>query len=212
MSGKTNKSRRAARRQATIEEIVAAAWDLAREQGLAGFSLRDLGARVGMRAQSLYTYFSSKNDIYDAMFLDGNRAFLAAMDDVATLPAEDPARAAEVARSIGHRFFEFCTADPVRYQLLFQRTLPEFTPSPGSYAVAQEAYDRGLAAFAELRAAPADVDLWTAVVTGLVSQQLANDPGGDRWKRLVDRATDMVLAEIAPDLSEVAHTMKRRPS
>jgi hypothetical protein len=38
------------------------------------------------------------------------------------------------------------------------------------------------------------VDLWTAVATGLVSQQLANDPGGDRWVRLIDRAVAMLLA------------------
>jgi len=30
--------------------------------------MRDLGERVGMKAQSLYSYFASKNDIYDAMF------------------------------------------------------------------------------------------------------------------------------------------------
>ena len=30
------------------------------------------------------------------------------------------------------------------------------------------------------------VDIWTAVLTGLTSQQMANDPGGDRWLRLVD--------------------------
>jgi len=37
------------------------------------------------------------------------------------------------------RFFEFCTADQARYQLLFQRTLPGFEPSPESYAPAVRA-------------------------------------------------------------------------
>ena len=63
--------RRAQRRQETKDEIVAAAWDLVREQGLAGLAMRDLGARVGMRAQSIYSYFESKHEIYDAMFREG---------------------------------------------------------------------------------------------------------------------------------------------
>jgi hypothetical protein len=41
---------------------------------------------------------------------------------------------------------------------------------------------------------PAEVDLWTAVLTGLASQQVANDPGGDRWLRLVDTAVGRLLA------------------
>ena len=39
------------------------------------------------------------------------------------------------------RFVDFCTADPARYQLLFQRTLPGFEPSPRSYAPAMRALD-----------------------------------------------------------------------
>ena len=152
MSGKPNSVRRTERRQETQREIVQASWEVVREHGLAGLSMRDLGERVGMRAQSIYSYFASKHEIYDAMFLDGNRAFLAAMDGLEELPADDLARAVQAARAVGHRFFEFCAADPVRYQLLFQRTLPEFTPSPGSYAIAQEAYEKGVAIFAEIDA------------------------------------------------------------
>ena len=37
------------------------------------------------------------------------------------------------------------------------------------------------------------VDLWTAVIGGLSAQQLANDPGGTRWVRLVDEAVDMFV-------------------
>ena len=47
--------------------ILDAAWRLARQNGLAALSLRDLAQEVGMRAPSLYTYFSSKNALYDAM-------------------------------------------------------------------------------------------------------------------------------------------------
>jgi hypothetical protein len=40
---------------------------------------------------------------------------------------------------------------------------------------------------------PAELDLWTAVLTGLATQQISNDPGGDRWSRLVDTAVDRLL-------------------
>jgi hypothetical protein len=35
--------------------------------------------------------------------------------------------------------------------------------------------------------------MWTALTTGLVSQQIANDPGGDRWVGLIDEAVAMFL-------------------
>ena len=41
---------------------------------------------------------------------------------------------------------------------------------------------------------PALLDIWTAVIGGLIQQQWANDPGGDRWLRLVDETLDMFLA------------------
>jgi len=28
--------------------------------------------------------------------------------------------------------------------------------------------------------------MWTALMNGLVDQQISNDPGGDRWVRLID--------------------------
>jgi AcrR family transcriptional regulator len=197
MTAPTGVDRRSARRRATRDEIVAAAWELAREQGLTGLALRDLARRVGMKAPSLYSYFGSKAEIYDAMFHDGSLAFLAAFDEVGSLDGDPRARARAGAR----RFFAFCVEDPVRYQLLFQRTIPGFEPSEESYGVAVEAYRRATEELSGVGVTDkSGMDLWTAVLSGLVDQQLANDPGGDRWERLVDRAVDMVLREIAPDL------------
>jgi hypothetical protein len=42
-----------------------------------------------------------------------------------------------------------------------------------------------------------DLDLWTAVLTGLATQQTSNDPGGERWSRLVDTAVDRMLASTS---------------
>jgi AcrR family transcriptional regulator len=197
MSGAPIIDRQARRRQETVDEIVAAAWEQVRERGLAGLSMRDLGARVGMRAQSLYSYFASKHEIYDAMFLQGNQAFLEWMQSDTCTGTRAGDRVA-AARRAARRFFDFCVSDPVRYQLLFQRTIPDFVPSERSYAVAQAAYGMTLERLAAIGFDQSSVDLWTAMMAGLVAQQLSNDPGGDRWSVLVDRAVDMLIAELVP--------------
>jgi len=203
-----SQDRRTIRRIETKAEIVAAAWELVREHGLAGLSMRDLGQRVGMKAQSIYSYFSSKHEIYDAMFHEGNVAFIAAMNEVHKSTTSDT-NPCDEARRYARRFFEFCMSDPVRYQLLFQRTIPNFVPSEESYTVALEAYSAMTTHVARCGLTdPAGVDMWTAVLTGLTSQQLSNDPGGDRWERLVDRAVDMVLRENA---DHVETTRGRKP-
>ena len=43
---------------------------------------------------------------------------------------------------------------------------------------------------------PADFDLGTALVAGLSAQQTANEPGGDRWLRLIDEAVDMFFDHV----------------
>ena len=44
--------------------------------------------------------------------------------------------------------------------------------------------------------AQGDIDLYVALIGGLADAQLANDPGGDRWARLLDRAVDMFLHDL----------------
>ena len=187
------RDRRAERHAATRQEIVAAAWALARERGLGGWALRDVAEAVGMRAPSLYVYFDSKNALYDAMFGDGWRQLLERYDQLdATAPVAAPR---DLLRRGAAVHFEFCVEDPARFQLLFLRSVPGFEPTGETYAVARQVLERGATVLAAAGAGePAQVDLWTALLTGLASQQISNDPGGDRWQRLVDPAVDMFLA------------------
>lgn len=182
--------RRARRHEASRQEILDAAWGLAREEGLAGFSLGEVAARVGMRAPSIYSYFKSKNEIYDAMFAQGSEELLETIQEA--LPRL-PRRGRDRLRAALRTYFDFCTSDPLRYELLFQRTVPGFVPSEASYAKAREVLGHFEKLLAEvgLSSEQAEKDLLTALSTGLVAQQLANDPGGDRWARLVDEAADM---------------------
>jgi AcrR family transcriptional regulator len=185
------RDRRAERRQATKAEIIDVAWELVRAEGLAALSLRDLAAKVGMRPPSLYSYFSSKHAIYDAMFLQGNLELLARFSALA-----HPDNRTEALKAGARLFVQFGVEDPARAQLLFMRTIPGFEPSQETYGVAQRVVELSKAQM-ERCAVPAEYfDLWTALISGLVWQQISNDPGGDRWARWVDDAVEMFVAHV----------------
>ena len=170
-------------------EVLQAAWELAQEQGLAEFTLRDLAERVGMRAPSLYTHFESKHAIYDAMFgqawSDYEQVALAELPELPKAPRAAIRRLARV-------FFDFAVANPARHQLMNQRTIPGFQPSPESYAPSVRVWELGEQIFRDRGLTDAsDNDIWDAMIAGMINQQLANDPGGTRWSVLLDRAMDI---------------------
>jgi AcrR family transcriptional regulator len=125
------------RRETRVAAIVESAWKLAREHGIAGVSLRALAREVGVRQPSLYAYFDSKLALYDAMFADGNRHLIERIDLV-KLP-RDPRAAL---KKLLAEFVAFALEDPARYELLFQRHVPGFTPSRTSYVVGGEVLGR----------------------------------------------------------------------
>jgi AcrR family transcriptional regulator len=157
-------------------------------------TLRDVAERIGMRAPSLYTHFESKMAIVDAMYAQAWTEYLELVCTVDQhLPPEPRAALSAIART----FFDFAAADLARYQLMNQRTLPGFTPTPESYAPAVEVLARLDATLHELGVAAAEArDMFTATIAGFVDQQLANEPGGARWRRLLDRAVDMFADHV----------------
>lgn len=196
----TNERRSVAERRAdaTREAIVDAAWALSRREGLSAWTLRELAKELGLAAPTLYAYFDGKTAIYDAMFRAGYEAFAAETATWARAVAGASARDALVRAATG--FVAFCTADPTRYQLMFQRVIPDFEPSPDAYAVSLASYATFREELARMGVTDdADLDLWTALLTGLTDQQISNDPGGDRWTRLVDRAVAMYCDHLHID-------------
>jgi AcrR family transcriptional regulator len=186
--------RRRLRHDAKRARIVDEAWDLARRDGLAAISLRDLAERVDLRQPSLYAYFDSKLALYDAMFVDAFQHLLDTADQ--HTPADDPREALV-------EFVELCvrfaTEDVVRHQLMFQRTIPGFKPSPESREL--------VLAFREVGAQRLNAvgvhdmptaDIFTGIVAGFTNQQVFNDPNGDRWLRQTRRVVEMFLAGIGP--------------
>src|SRR5919206_2007611 len=127
---------RQSRRDSAGSAILAVAWAIVDEQGLAALSLRDLARRAGITTPTVYAYFASKNAIYDAMFGQAAEQFAEHMG--APYQTQDPRQL--LGESL-RRFVEFCTANVARYQLLFQHVIPGFAPSAQSYAPAERALD-----------------------------------------------------------------------
>ena len=200
-----NRDRKAERREATRQEILAAAWDAAHEHSLAGLTLRDIATRVGMQQPSLYSHFASKHAIYDGMFEQAWRTFLDyAKDALGDLPAEPRARLTAIAEG----YFDFAVADLARHQLMDVSVIPGFQPSPEAYAPALEVYGLMQKELSNLGiTSDQDADLFTALISGLISQQLANDPGGQRWRRLIPRVISMFADDL--DLPRIDQPRKK---
>ncbi|MEY2458694.1 MAG: hypothetical protein QOG30_524 [Acidimicrobiaceae bacterium] len=192
------------RREAKVASIVESAWQLAREHGIAGVSLHALARKVGMRQPSLYEYFDSKHALYDAMFTDGNRQLLERLEAL-KLPHEP--RAALKKYMAG--FVAFALEDPARCELLFQRHVPGFAPSPESYALAEEVLGRAGKLLHEAGMTnQGDIDCIVAMVGGLVEAQLANDPGGTRWSRHLNRLVDLYVDDAIARSRQAARSKR----
>jgi AcrR family transcriptional regulator len=186
-----------------IEEALDHAVALIGEEGAGALSVNEVARRMGIRGPSLYKYFPSRHAVYDALFARGLALQQAAVGAaIATVPPGAPrirAAAAAVVR--------WAVEHPALAQLLHWRPVPGFRPSPAVFAPSVEEMSDVRAEFAEAvrlgQLAPrADSDetvrLYTVVLAGLISQQLANQPGmpyseGD-FSRLTDSAIDLFLS------------------
>ena len=196
MSTRASTDRRAVRHERTRREILDAAWALAERDGIAALSFREVAAEVGMRAPSLYTYFESKDALYDAMFHDGNQQLLDEMGHWAEkeITGDDPV--GEVIAA-AEEFIRFCQRSVARYQLLFTAAIPGWNPSKDSYALAEENLARSnvFAARAGITSDGAR-DVYTAIMSGLAAQQMANDLHGDRWVQAAPAAIRALIDAI----------------
>lgn len=201
------RDRRAERHASTRAEILEAAWEQVQVSGLAALSLRDLARTIGLQPPSLYSYFDTKNAIYDAMYAQGAQQFVDEQRSLMPMP-DVPLQGL---KAVVHFFVGFCAADLARYQLLFQRTIPGFEPSPESFKISED----NLAELGELLTRcgvsdPEALDLFTALGTGLADQQVSNDPGGDRWIRLIDDAVEMFYEHITKKAKRPAKGRRTR--
>ncbi|HTW20143.1 MAG TPA: TetR/AcrR family transcriptional regulator [Mycobacteriales bacterium] len=170
-----------------MAEILDLSMAVMAEQGVAGLSLGEVARRMGVRPPSLYGYFPSKNAVYDALFERGARAIMDEASVSYAVPVGD--RPLEsMLLPVARQLAAWCLAHPIYAQLLFWRPVPGFTPSPQAYAPAVALVAATRDWFADLQRAGliarrADPDIvlrdWLILISGVISQQLANGPDSD---------------------------------
>jgi AcrR family transcriptional regulator len=195
------------RRADTRREILDAAVEVMAERGVAGLSLSEVARRVGIRQPSLYKHFASLHAVYDELFREGAEQQLEAVVRAAKGSAPGLPALAAVSEAIGR----LAMSNPVFAQLIAWRPVPEFEPSAAAFKPSVEMIDvlRGLlrdaVAHGELDPAADSeegVSLLSIVVTGTLSQQLANQPGATyeegRFTSLMPQAFAMFVRQFAP--------------
>jgi AcrR family transcriptional regulator len=177
------------------------------EEGVGALTVSEVARRMGIRGPSLYKYFPSRFALYDALFARG----LAAQADVLrdAVAASEPG--VDRIRAGGTALVRWAVENPALAQLLHWRPVPGFAPTPQTFATSEQENEEGRAVFAEavrlgqLRpeaGSEAAFRLWTVVLSGLMSQQMANEPGvpfdEGRFSRLTDAAIEMFLSAYRP--------------
>jgi hypothetical protein len=145
--------------------------------------------------------------MYDALFARG----LAAEAEAVQAAVEGVPRGVPRIRTGATAVVRWAVEHPALAQLLHWRPVPGFEPSPGVFAPAAQDNSEVRAEFAEavrLRqlAPSADSDdavrMYTILLSGLISQQLANQPGATYaegvFSRLTDAAIEMFLSAHTP--------------
>jgi AcrR family transcriptional regulator len=177
------------------------------EEGVGALSVSEVARRMGIRGPSLYKYFPSRHAIYDALFARG----LAAQQAAVRAAIDAVPRGVPRIRAGAVAVVSWAVEHPALAQLLHWRPVPGFEPSPEVFAAAQVEMVDARGEFAEAvrlgqlhpSAATDDaVRLYTVVLGGLISQQLANQPGvpfaDGVFSRLTDPAIEMFLSAYAP--------------
>ena len=170
------------RRHAMLAEILQVSLDVMDEEGVAALSLAEVARRVGVKPPSLYKHVTSKEAVYDALFAAGTRALQATVEEaVADLDPGLQSLAAGFETSV-----RWCVEHPVLAQLMYWRPVPGFEPSAQAFApsIEMNARVQEVLATAVARgelsppaASAAGVALLTCLISGVLTQQLANEPG-----------------------------------
>jgi AcrR family transcriptional regulator len=200
-------SRVAQRRAAVVQQALDHAIDIMGAEGVGALTVSEVARRMGMRGPSLYKYFPSLHALYDALFLRGILEEKAAIEQAIA----DQPRGVPRIRATARAVVRWSVENPALAQLLHWRPVPGFEPSPESFAPSVEDLERARAEFAEavrrgqLTAEATSDDamrLYATTFGGVISEQLANEPGVPFEKgvfsRLIDDAMDMFIARYTP--------------
>ncbi|MFW0795065.1 TetR/AcrR family transcriptional regulator [Gordonia sp. CPCC 205515] len=171
------------RRIAAMDEALGHASDIVIADGVGAVSISEVARRMGMKPPSLYKYFPSLHALYDALFARGQRL---ENDFVAeAVRAVEPGLQGLLARSEACIRWAMTRDGRAFGPLLYWRPIPGFEPSPESFEPSVEMVDgfrsdvteavhrRELAPWADN---DDTVRLLSTLVSGICSQQMANQP------------------------------------
>lgn len=173
-------NRRFRRRNETIEEILEIAIEIMSEVGVNGLTVAEVARRLGVRAPSIYKYFSSLGAMYDALF---KRAASENLEVLRTAMGQaEPGLAALTAGLEASG--KWVLDNQALAQLLFWRPVPGFVPSPEAFAPGEEigniqlqairdAVDRGQLGPEALKDAGYMV---STLIMGVLTQAMSNEP------------------------------------
>lgn len=199
--------RRARRRQETIAEILDIAVQVMTEEGVGGLTIAEIARRLGVQAASIYKYFPSLLSVYDELFRRGQADHLDALRAAAATASPGMATVHATAEAAGR----WATGNMALAQLLFWRPIPRFMPSAQAFEPSQEMFQLFLDALSSAvssgelgadAATSAGVDFLSALVAGVMSQYMANEPGtpwgAGRFTPLLPRLIDLLRCAYPP--------------
>lgn len=169
------------------QDVLDAALDLLRRQGVAGLSMRRLARQLGTSYQVIYTRVGGKADIVRAL----HDQSLESLEQQTEESATDSGTRAHV-HELAQIYLAWAIANPVRFELAFARPIPDFVRDAaarkGEVACFRRTWVRAVAALLdhELDERPPGTALrlawrmWTAV-HGITVLHLAghDTPSGD---------------------------------
>ena len=117
----------------TKQQIVDAALQIFRDEGIEKLTSRNLGKKLGSSACPIFTVFSSMEDVETAMVESAKAIYKGYVE--AGLEQELPFR------GVGEQYIRFAVSEPKLFQLLFMNETKEATPLDSILPLLDESYD-----------------------------------------------------------------------
>ena len=97
----------------TRDEIIAAALDIARKDGLYAVTARSLGEKLGSSSKPIFSIFENMEEVLEATLLAARAVYNEYIEQA--LSDEKPFKA------VGSKYIEFAMREPMLFQLLFMK-------------------------------------------------------------------------------------------
>lgn len=187
----------------TSEALIAAAHRLLAASGAEALTVRRIANEAGMSTMNVYSRFGGKDGVIDALYTDGFRRLLGALEAVETT-ADCPADLARVAAA----FRAWAIDNPAYYGIMFSSRVPGFEPSPSAEELTRQALAHITERVRSAQAAGAVTEAMEAIDAaaflwgtchGMISFELEQRAtGAVQWPRVYDRGIRLALAALDP--------------